>query len=1368
MPGLNLDQNLLSAAAGFQAGDWAQGEAAATLDFRGAAELDRGINLELGVGVMALLEAGLHKFLAVDAELRAQASADLKAQVQLPMDLFGEAGVAVRLVAAAQASAVARLKIGLSVRDFIQLAEQDRRIDDIALRLLVILLEEVKIQAGVHGRVAFSAMAYANLALTARLIEDPNQGLKPGFTIGGGYGVGLKAGAGWGVFAELGLIEPPRFVRRSVDAIVEDVFQRLGPLLPDEPARRVLEFLRYPAKIALRASFELGMALAEQAPTFSGDGAQLAKQCLHVVLEEAQRALMEELTRLSLELFRRALLEIGVGPDEWEDSQAQREDFAARLEALPAEPFDLTAENAAYWSGLVGSAIDLGLAFGDDATAGWEEPLSVMWAASTLAMLAVERMSSASARISALGSFSAGARVQPYAGALADELTPPPAILRHINASLSRNTDGRLDQEDVLAFLVREVALETLVREVPEVRDLLAAVAGPTADGPIAAARTILTNLGAFVPGPDGELDAQASLSVVAEAMRAYIDVRLRQELAPLLYEATEQDPDLRLYIDDVLIASMDFAVGVAFQRVIDWSVGGLGYRDALREACSSIVMKLCGRSLVVTADVLTTHAMKEMSGTLVELATHANDDGGVAETLASLTGAQREDIADIVEETLQICSEVLAPLPDARRATIRTLLYELIDTAPTHPDGSWLDELRQDVAFPSPETWQRMTRLSDELGAQALDYLGLFFSRVLMRIAELVVQGILELIESFVETIEEWAAMIVALAAELVALIQALPAIIDAWVDAANLELARALDSLSDCLALLGGSSLEQSVRSSITGAFVAAATGALGMVPGYQALSASQRDKVANELARVADAAVSASLLGPALSGVGVLSTRVHDVLDEIVEALDELRAIEPGADAGAEILRILRRKIVDSARAALGGGGVGIDLGFSVHWEIPVPPTWGVTKWRSLPHWPWREPREWGWIDHPPIVVDFPCNLGRIELPVEDLLSPITVALEALAGLADLTNELAENLVHFFEKEDEARKSEARLAVAEYQHEEVERILDEAAVRNLGIEVLSPLPAAVYDAAVDVEILLAGVPHSFLGTGELEAQRIHLWLNEDEIDLSDVAIEPIGAGGGHASSDTSHAARADRAREQYGGRWIQTPRPGEAHRSSSEARWQRAVGTQGAGSRRGSMGAKTAGHMGNRMREYDPWRRLGPQERSATLGESREGLRLSLRLPLDRVAEGVNTLSVAVLASREETSTTTIAFLVAPPPEANEDLPDGVRLPGRWMPDPDDLGRALRDRLRRNPDDRVPLPSADPIRQPKPAGKPRPRADKFAPLSKRLRARARFRSQVRNRERRKSNQRELAAVKARLLSEGALIPGEPEEAS
>jgi len=171
MPSLDLNQSLLSAGADYRAGDWLSVGASADLAINAGARLERGLDLELGIGVMGSLDAAFRKFLAADLQARAQASARLKGQVQVPIDLFGEAGLAVRLQAVAEAGASVRLAIGLSIGDFIALAQTDPHIQGVALELLIIFLEELNIQAGVLGKVAYSAMAYVNLVITGRLIE---------------------------------------------------------------------------------------------------------------------------------------------------------------------------------------------------------------------------------------------------------------------------------------------------------------------------------------------------------------------------------------------------------------------------------------------------------------------------------------------------------------------------------------------------------------------------------------------------------------------------------------------------------------------------------------------------------------------------------------------------------------------------------------------------------------------------------------------------------------------------------------------------------------------------------------------------------------------------------------------------------------------------------------------------------------------------------------------------------------------------------------------------------------------------------------------------------------------------------------------
>jgi len=350
------------------------------------------------------LDASMRKFLAVDAHGQAHAAARVQAQVQVPLDLFGDCGAAIRLQAKAEAAAGITLGLGLSIGDFIALAQMDPRMSGIPLRLLIIFLEELSVQGGVMAKAAVAAMAYANLALTGRLI--PSGSTPAGFTVAAEAGLGLKAGAGFRVFANFGLNDPRRLVRRSVDAIVDETLAAIAKLLPSERERAALGHLRAPAKMALRTAFELGLELAATPNAFDpGAAPRLSQRCVQAFLEEAQRVLLEQFASLGLQLLREELGRLELDQSAWDRTQTQRAALADRLEDLPAEPFEATPQNEAYWLGLASDVTNIMVALGAQNQAGeaWLEALALAWAASQLLFVSVKRISEASARSSVIG-----------------------------------------------------------------------------------------------------------------------------------------------------------------------------------------------------------------------------------------------------------------------------------------------------------------------------------------------------------------------------------------------------------------------------------------------------------------------------------------------------------------------------------------------------------------------------------------------------------------------------------------------------------------------------------------------------------------------------------------------------------------------------------------------------------------------------------------------------------------------------------------------------------------------------------------------------------------------------------------------------
>jgi len=166
MPTVDASKKILNAGADYAAGDWANVGAEANLDFKAQAQLLRGIDLGIGAEAGVRLEGGLHKYLSADVQGQANAAARVRAQIQVPLDLFSEAGLAIRLQAIAEAAVGVTLGIGLKAGDFIALAEQDPHMRGVPIELLKVFLHELEIQGGVMAKAAVSAMAYANLAMT--------------------------------------------------------------------------------------------------------------------------------------------------------------------------------------------------------------------------------------------------------------------------------------------------------------------------------------------------------------------------------------------------------------------------------------------------------------------------------------------------------------------------------------------------------------------------------------------------------------------------------------------------------------------------------------------------------------------------------------------------------------------------------------------------------------------------------------------------------------------------------------------------------------------------------------------------------------------------------------------------------------------------------------------------------------------------------------------------------------------------------------------------------------------------------------------------------------------------------------------------
>jgi hypothetical protein len=1084
MPTVDGSRNLLTAGANYNAGDWASVGAEASLDFQATANLNRGVDVALGIEAMARLDGAIRQYLAADVNGQASAAARVRAQVQMPLDLFDEAGIAVRLQAVAEAAAGVQLGIGLKIGDFLALAGTDPRLRGAPIELLKIFLDEFTIQGGVMAKAAAAAMAYANLVATGSFIKSGSR--QPGFTIAAEAGVGLKAGAGFRVFARFGVDDPRRLVRRTIDVAVDETLAAVAANLPKE-LHPLLAEAAVPMKTAMRSAFELGAALAENRGAFAaGDRGKLALRIVQVSLEEIQRFILERAVEFATQQVHIALRDLPFDNRAWTGAQAQRRALANRLRALPAEPFEATNANRDYWRDVVNDVANLAAALTGNTPPPRElrRPLAIVWTGVQLLMKSVERISVGQARVSALGA-------SPAAATTAFDGTLPPApspVLDEVNATLNQSGTS-VSQKDAIAYLLRVIGNE-LHDISPAAANLLPLVTGK-ANAPMSELlSTVFSNLGAFVPGPNGRPNAEASLAVVREGLRAYINGRLDTELKPHIDAATANAPEIRIYLDEVLVSTLRTVVDTVFDAVLDWQNGSSDKHRALREMCSSLLMRLFGRSLVVTGDVLLAHALGGIQSELRSLAASVNQPGGIVPVLAGVTRLDRALLADVVTETLEVCADTFGPMAPDRRARMRDLMYQMMDTMPPDANASTLDGLKAAGMVGNAEAAFELAQLlGEEISGNLIRFIEGLLTRVaaaLLALLQDAIADIQDAVDAWMQEMEDMARELMARLADLIREIGELQQALDDAVD----------EVLEQASAMLGGF-VEQSgsrgaLRDKVKDLVAERALDGLSRVPGYGILPGDVRRGIRRTVRQVVDRALDDDIFDPIVDALAAVSA-------ETAELLDDLRAIEPGDDLAVAIADAALDRIESALRRAFGS-----DPSLRVAFDAPI----------------------LGRVD-----------LGRIRVPMRTFTAFARNAVRDLDRFNDAVAGAMGPLRALLEAESKLQAAESEHAAASAVKAEADARIGETRDGRLDLRILEPLPGSALRGRVTLRLRIPGGTPALLSGEGLSHRRLFVWVNQQAlaIDGARVSFEEAGERAAHplarARAERKDALRMER---------------------------------------------------------------------------------------------------------------------------------------------------------------------------------------------------------------------------------------------
>ncbi|MEL7279248.1 MAG: hypothetical protein AAFY35_03080 [Pseudomonadota bacterium] len=1101
MPGISFDEPLFSANAS-AATDWGSIQGSALVQMPVDLQLNRGASFQLGLMGHLRGEAQFQRFIAAQVTGQIGAQARVQGQIQMPMNLFRETGFAVRLQAILEAAAGVEAGLGISVGDFIDLAQSQLQLRGLPLQLFMIFMEEVDIGATFSAKAAFTAQAYANLVCTGRFVGDATN--DPGLQFAFGYGYGWKGGYGMRVAARAGFKDVSRLVARSADVIVDKTVDTLLENLTEDQQteRAILNASRPVAKIAVRVAYETGEYMVENDLPFDANGAQKAAlRVVQVILEEGQRGLLREIMDDALAEFNtwleNQITQIDGGT--FAALRPEREALAAHLRSMPREAFDLRDSSAMeYWNTLSILMVNTAVAFTQQTTPltpSEARTIAQVWAATQLLFAATKRVTRADASVSVIGLPPAEAKAS-FEGALPSQ---PHPRLRDAIADIVQSATGTapgsdLTQEDLLVFLMEGGALAALTANNPTVTAFLEPFVGSGLGATKSdIARLLMTSMGSVMTNAAGELDAQLSLQELAEGLRLFTHDKFEQIAVPAAHAALPaHQAEARMFLDEVLLPSMRMVIDTGFTDILGWANGTVD-QTALEEALSSVLMAIFGRSVIVTGDILMAFTQENFSDLLDRLAAEPGtpDDpqamvqlpAGFCEAAGQILNPAlpltAEQIAEELRVFLSIGAEVAKPFPPEVRARMRQLMFDVIAPIPATGSEDFLEELKDDLWIPNDAS---LMALGDEMMGQVGEQLSEFVTRLLAHAADVIRDGLDDALNASVSAVRSFiSALSEALALVAARLVELAGEIAETLQDLAELaaDMADRLQDLTEGMAervvdfvdALAGQMMP-STRPILIG------TLAYNTVPsGYRP---SVQSLLRQTLARGIDQTL-APLLNAALA---TLAQETESITDELLN-LPQGTSIQDG----------LRLVFLDRLRASLPLHDMTIPIAFTFHWSVTVP-----VFAPSLTNPP-------GQFVNRTISHSARFDLGNVSVPlgaVYDLLEDTLLsgdavedAIEALVETVRAHLEAALYLTDLTEEQSRLSSSQDELAA---QNDAMSHSVSR--LRILAPELVAQNP-------VHLQFEIEGVTSEFATPNAQLPDRIVVFLNDERVPLSAFAV-------------------------------------------------------------------------------------------------------------------------------------------------------------------------------------------------------------------------------------------------------------------
>ncbi len=672
-----------------QVTNWAQVSGSTLVEYK--EEVRRGF--DLGGRIAAGVEALLNKWLNLRLFAEIGGEVTLRAQAQTPLDLFEEAGLAVRLQAIARLAVGVGLDFQLTVGQLIDQLERRPDVRGLPARLLMTLLSEVSLRGELYGQAAIAVMAYLDLVATGSLLSTEYR--PAGFNMVFDYGMGFKAGGGYRLALRAEFARPRRLVVRVTDLLVSELIRAAA-------RGRELGDVEVALRLGTRLAYEVGQRLSDRADVTS---AEVSRTAIEIVVQEGQRLLFDRLAQFG----RSQMAELLTGPHMRMEAEAVRL-VQSLLSALPADP---SGEQLAELVQAVAKAAPA--MPGIERRRAWEQAAAMLWAAYTLRDQLAEHIREEEGRFSPTGAVG-----RPVPGTIA----------AWINALDS------VSLEDLAGFLLEQPLTLWLERQ-PEAAALLRLFTPALGETPVEAARALLRFQGAD--------DPQEMLRDLLGHLQALVGPRLTAQVDRLMQQSFPGQEEVKALFEYGLIPALEMAVTVVLPQLAETSPGGLDRKETI-EALSAPLIPLVGRTVLQIFETIMLAVQQRIADLIQQLADRL-DELGVIRALGPTAGILEEPL----QAALGVLARELAAFP-LLRETFQSA-YKVVSPLEAGAAERFAAQLNRPDWLPQGE---EMLQLANALSSLLYRTMGMLTMRILPLMLEAFLRQLLEELQKLIQQVAD------------------------------------------------------------------------------------------------------------------------------------------------------------------------------------------------------------------------------------------------------------------------------------------------------------------------------------------------------------------------------------------------------------------------------------------------------------------------------------------------------------------------------------------------------------------------------------------------------------------------------------